>query len=328
MAKRQSALEDLIGIVARQPWWVGVLLALLSFIAMHLLAGMAITPPKNLQGLGSSGLQNVAKILGTIAQYVLPVVFLIGSAISALWQLNRGHLPSRSTGTFDDYLRGNDKVADKVPSADPWPAKQEERLEPTWDSDSLDANPGAKVDITRWNGELLTVLEWKRFEEVCAGLFERLGFKTKMFASGADGGVDIRLYQPPSNLPVAIVQCKAWTRKVGVNVVRELRGVMAAEGVAEGIFSTTSTYSDDAIAFAGANHIDLLDGNKVLDTILKLPEEQQASLLRLATAGDYTTPTCASCGVKLVLRTPARSKPFWGCVNYPRCKMIINIAGA
>ena len=114
-----------------------------------------------------------------------------------------------------------------------------------------------------------------------------------------------------------------------MNVIRELRGVMASEGVAEGIFVATSTYSDDAIAFASANHIDLMDGDKVLDAILSLPEEQQASLLRLATAGDYTTPTCASCGVKMIARKPkAGGRAFWGCVNYPKCKMILNVAGA
>jgi len=48
-----------------------------------------------------------------------------------------------------------------------------------------------------------------------------------------------------------------------------------------------------------------------------------------ATAGDYTTPTCASCGVKMIVRTPkAGGKAFWGCVNYPRCTMIIYTAGA
>ena len=72
-----------------------------------------------------------------------------------------------------------------------------------------------------------------------------------------------------------------------------------------------------------------MDEKAVLGAIRKLPQEQQASLLRLATAGDYTTPTCASCGVKLVLRKPkSGGKPFWGCVNYPRCKMTINIAAA
>jgi restriction system protein len=168
---------------------------------------------------------------------------------------------------------------------------------------------------------LLAVLEWKRFEDVCAGLFERLGFATKSATCGADGGVDIQLYRPPSDQPVAIVQCKAWTKYVGVNLIRELRGVMSSERVPEGIFATTSTYSDDATAFAKANQIDLMNGDTVLKTILKLTQKQQASLLQLATAGDYTTPTCPSCGVKMkVKKGKISGKPFWGCANFPDCK--------
>ena len=60
-----------------------------------------------------------------------------------------------------------------------------------------------------------------------------------------------------------------------------------------------------------------------------LTDEQQAGLLRLATAGDYTTPTCPSCAVKMTKREPkAGGKTFWGCVNFPRCKSIINMAKA
>ena len=32
-------------------------------------------------------------------------------------------------------------------------------------------------------------------------------------------------------------------------------------------------------------------------------------------------PTCASCGVKMLERTPSKGNAaFWGCSNYPRCK--------
>lgn len=329
MAKRQSTFEDLIGIAAKLPWWVGILLALMSFVGMRALAGMEIVAPTGIQGLGNNFVHSVAKTFGMFAQYLLPIAFLIGAAISAFRRQKRGGLPQRSTGSFDEYLRRDNEGGAKVPSADSPQNRPNVRIEPTWASGANDADRVARAETIRWTAELLSVLEWKRFEEVCAGLFERLGFITKSTTHGADGGIDICLYQPPSNLPVAVVQCKSWTSKVGVNVVRELRGVMTSDGVAEGIFVTTSTYSDDAVAFASANHIDLMDGKAVLNAILKLPEEQQSSLLRLATAGDYTTPTCASCGVKLIRRKPkAGGKPFWGCVNYPKCKMKLYVAGA
>ena len=208
------------------------------------------------------------------------------------------------TKKVDATLQRNNNGGDKGAIAEPRPDKPEDRIYREWKSASFDAKPPAKVDAARWSAKLLGALEWKRFEDVCAGLFERLGFATKSAACGADGGIDIHLYWPPSDQPVAIVQCKAWTKKVGVKVIRELRGVMTSERAAKGIFVTTSTYSDDAIAFAKANKIVLMDGGEVLKSILKLPAEKQTSLLQLATAGDYTTPTCASCGIKLVACKP------------------------
>ena len=328
MPKRQSVFDDLLALAAKLPWWVGVLLALASYLVLHLVAGIQIGSPKGVQGLGGAIFGPFVKMMATLGQYLLPLPFLIGAAVSAIRQLRERTSRSRSASPFDEYLRQRKKSGGKSESNES-PTRSEGRVEPSWDSTPGDPYSAARIDTSRWTHELLAALEWKRFEEVCAGLFERLGFETKSTTHGADGGIDIVLFQPPSNMPVAIVQCKAWTSTVGVNVIRELRGVMASEGVTEGVFATTSTYSDDAIAFASANHIDLMDGTAVLDAILKLPDEHQASLLRLATAGDYTTPTCATCGVKMVSRKPkGGGKPFWGCVNYPDCRMLLNVAGA
>ena len=94
-------------------------------------------------------------------------------------------------------------------------------------------------------------------------------------------------------------------------------------------FATTTTFSDEAKNYAKANGIDLMDGAAVLASILTLTDEQQAGLLQLATAGDYTTPTCPSCAVKMTKREPnAGGQTFWGCVNFPRCRSIINMAKA
>ncbi len=280
--KKTSPIEDLFEIAALLPWWAGVGIAVVVYFVCHSFATAEIAVATKPGDFGQFIGQTIVRTIASFAQYVMPIILLVGAAASAIRR-----------------------------SAAPQVALTK------------------KVDATRWSAALLGVLEWKRFEEVCAGLFERLGFTTKSSECGADSGIDIHLYRPPSDQPVAIVQCKAWTKKVGVNVIRELRGVMSSEGVAEGICVTSSGYSDDAIAFAKANQIDLMDGDKVLKAILKLTEEQQASLLRLATAGDYTTPTCPSCGVKMEAKKGRVSgKPFWGCVNYPKCKTKLYVAGA
>lgn len=71
--------------------------------------------------------------------------------------------------------------------------------------------------------------------------------------------------------------------------------------------------------------MDIVDTDEFLRRITALPPAQSHALLRLATRGDYTTPTCVSCDVKMVPRRSDRSptKRFWGCPNYPRCRKLI-----
>lgn len=61
-----------------------------------------------------------------------------------------------------------------------------------------------------------------------------------------------------------LVQCKQWrAQQVGVSVVRELYGIMAAERVAGGYVFTSGTFTRDAKAFAAGRNIELLDGREV-----------------------------------------------------------------
>lgn len=173
---------------------------------------------------------------------------------------------------------------------------------------------------TQWSLDALRSLEWKRFELLCARYYEAVGFSSATLAAGADGGIDVKLFRIDPSKPLAIVQCKAWnSRQVGVREIRELLGVMVHEQVARGIFITTGSFSADALAFGAANPIQLLDGPAFLGKVLDLPAEKQAALLAFAFDGDFCTPSCASCGVKMVARDSRRGA-FWGCVHYPRCK--------
>jgi restriction system protein len=184
-----------------------------------------------------------------------------------------------------------------------------------------DAKPTSRPDA--WGTAVFDVIEWRRFEAVVELLFQQAGFETKSQSHGADGGVDVWLYsrnKPGSS--VSLVQCKHWQgKRVGVNKVRELRGVMAAQNVTRGQFATTSTFTPDAETFARENGVNLLDVNRLLTLIAKRTPEQQQALLDAALEGEYWRPTCVNCGTKMLDRTPRKGgAPFWGCANYPKCK--------
>lgn len=190
--------------------------------------------------------------------------------------------------------------------------------------------PPARQAATSWSPAVFAAIEWRRFEAVCEKLFEQAGFETKSQSHGADGGVDIWLYSRNATGPAAVVQCKHWQGKaVGVKEMREFFGVMASHKLTRGVYATTSTYTADAQQFAKDNSINALDGPGLLALIAKRSPEQQQALLDVAHEGEYWRPTCASCGIKLVERKPAKGGAgFWGCSNYPKCKSTLPMAAA
>lgn len=79
--KRTSSAEDLIDVVAMLPWWVGVLLALVSYL---LLRGVASQPVVAAAQPGQAGVaQTLWKTFATFGQYILPTICLAGAGMSA-----------------------------------------------------------------------------------------------------------------------------------------------------------------------------------------------------------------------------------------------------
>jgi len=204
------------------------------------------------------------------------------------------------------------------------------RLEPTLeDTPNRSPPPERKhpvgVDLLpdrpqSWSIDVLRRMEWKRFELLAAAYYRHLGFRVETVDHGPDEGIDAMLYEVDTTAPCAILQCKAWQRRVDVKPIRELLGVMSHRGVGRGIFLTTSDFTSDATAFAGPNRIECISGQALLSRIASFSSGSQRELLALACEGDWTTPSCPSCGAKTVLKTANDGSRFWGCFSYPSCR--------
>lgn len=213
-------------------------------------------------------------------------------------------------------------------SRDPAPAPGSQQPE----ARQRDATAGATATPTRWSQQLLQEIEWKRFEELCTAYFEARGRVVVRPASGADEGIDFYLYGPRgrSARPLVGVQCKAWSSsRVGVKAVRELIESMTHTGCPNGLLITSATYTPDAEQFAKGKPIELIDAQRMLSLIGSLPDATQAALLALATHGDYRTPSCPSCGTKLVERSAQRGNALgsaiWACTNHPICRYTLRV---
>ena len=104
-------------------------------------------------------------------------------------------------------------------------------------------------------------MSWRDFEFLVGEYFRRRQFTVEETKGGADGGVDLIATKDGEKY---LIQCKQWKAdKVGVKVVRELLGVMVADGATGGIVVTSGEFTEDARAFARANNITLLDGKEL-----------------------------------------------------------------
>ena len=182
-----------------------------------------------------------------------------------------------------------------------------------------------RFDTRQWSPDLLKQLEWRRFEELCVAYYQALGYNTTIEGMGADGGVDIMLNKPPFDDAPSVARCKSWDAyRVGIKAVKDLRASATAAKIADAVLLTSGRFTQEALDLAGKEKIEMIDGKGLLDKIAALPPEKSQALLKFATTGDFLTPTCPRCSVKMISRQSTRGgRKFWGCKNYPQCKQTI-----
>lgn len=172
----------------------------------------------------------------------------------------------------------------------------------------------------------LNDMSWVQFEQLVGEGFRLQGY-TVVETGGvgvADGGVDLLLSRGRETF---IVQCKQWRAfKVGVDVVRELFGVMAARGAAGGFVVTSGTFTLDAIKFASGRNVTLIDGPKLHNMIRRAHASMPSAPVPPPTSrpGSAETPSCPICHSTMVRRQSRKGAmagtSFWGCPRYPTCR--------
>jgi len=285
--------EGLLDIAVRADWKVSAGLA-----AASIFGGVVLVPAF----LGGSP---VLRPIGTVfTQFAWMVAFVFAfiavirfvkqaPAAGAGIAFQSSASTPRSAGAERPYATGRREPAESGQPATP-PSPQDKAWIQSVFSGARPRSPRPES----WSLDVLDRVEWKRFEDLRCAFYREKGIRAETTRLGADGGIDVRLFQDDTDptSATAIVQCKAWNRQVGVKEVRELRGVMAHEKVEKAFFMAPNGYTDDARAFATENRITPLDGKLFLAMLQRLPEDASKRLLAFATEGDWTTPTCPSCG--------------------------------
>ena len=203
-------------------------------------------------------------------------------------------------------------------------------------------------------GGAVAQMSWREFELLISEAFRLQGYRVEEAGGGgADGGVDLVLRRGGE---IQLVQCKHWRAyNVGVEVIRELYGVMTARGAAAGFVVTSGKFTPAATEFATGRNLTLIDGPR-LDTMIRKAQASHAvpkqadqpagpgtaahreaeSPARVAPTvpmprsaptafpQQAAVPTCPRCGSSMLLRKARRGASagadFWGCSTYPACK--------
>lgn len=168
-------------------------------------------------------------------------------------------------------------------------------------------------------------MTWPEFEMLVSESFRLDGFAVEeQGGARPDGGVDLVLRREGEKF---FVQCKQWrAMKVGVEIVRELYGVMAARGATGGFVVTSGTFTQGAKEFADGRNVVLIDGPILLDMIERAERAPMASApgARPSSSSGNVLIACPTCDSPMVLRVAKRAenagKEFWGCSRYPACK--------
>jgi restriction system protein len=276
--RRNSAFEDLIEIAASLPWWLSLSLAAVSYVVMHYYAGVPVPVITDTKQLGSMVTGQMIKTLATFGQYLVPLAFGIGAAVSLIKRKKRANL-------FQSVAKQSGKSA-------------------------------------------LNGITWREFEMLVGEWFRRQGHTVTETGGVADGGVDLILTKAGETY---LVQCKQWKAyKVGVNIVRELLGVMVSQGAAGGYLVTSGVFTNEARRFAESSNIALIDGEKLAYLMNETRAAQPAPPAGrpTTTPPPQTSPACPKCGSAMVLRHATKGahagSAFWGCSRFPGCRGILS----
>lgn len=155
-----------------------------------------------------------------------------------------------------------------------------------------------------FSAELLSKLEWKRFEELVAQYYSKTGVVATRTKSGPAAPVHIKISWKGEPRPFALVQCLAHpVGLIDAKPIQELQTVLMAEDIRRGYVVTTGKFNVTARDFAEEKHITLLPGDIFIEKLNALPDAARNEIMQAVRSGDYTTPSCPKCDAKMV-RSP------------------------
>ncbi|MFC5732154.1 restriction endonuclease [Cytobacillus gottheilii] len=112
----------------------------------------------------------------------------------------------------------------------------------------------------------IEVIGWKEFERLCYLYYKAKGYKPELTKEGADGGVDLIVYDPKHKAKVAI-QIKHWIdsgRQVSVKEIRELDSAKKNHKCVLADFISSTGYTTAAMLEADRTKIKCYSADRIV----------------------------------------------------------------
>jgi restriction system protein len=154
-----------------------------------------------------------------------------------------------------------------VPSPDRAPVSPDDRLEQAL----AELRQGVIIELL----ELLSQVSSQYFETIVLDLLHKMGYGTsradlRRVGRAGDGGIDGVISLDRLGLEKVYVQAKRWQNAVGRPEVQAFYGALAGQRANKGVFITTSSFTGQAVEFAGSvERVVLVDGAKLAELMIE-----------------------------------------------------------
>ncbi|CAN7770959.1 restriction endonuclease [Variovorax sp. LjRoot290] len=285
--KRSGGAENVVDVLAMLPWWVGVVLAVVSYWLLHRYAVSPIGADP--RAMASAA---VMKGLATAGQYLVPGLCLAGAALSALrrWQ-RKGLADQVAAGTGADVLEAMTWREFEMLVGEAFRLKGY-RIE---ESGGRGADGGIDL-VLRKSGKkfLVQCKQWRSYKVGVGVIREHFGVMT---AEKADGGIVVTSGR-------FTAEARVFAKGFHIELI---------EG--EALFQM--------IKEARAASVGETDARPAQGQAPQLSAELSTAVVHAAgpTEAAPICPNCSSAMVRRIARRGANAgNSFWGCSDYPRCR--------
>jgi restriction system protein len=295
MARQKSSLfEDIVMVASKLPWWICIVLALISYFILHAIASRPIMPATVAPGqMGDAVTRGLLTTLAFFGQIVLPFAFGLGALISGINSIRQKKLYNtvaarRGVGALNEMSWEDfERLVSEYYRRQGFQVSREGGN-----------GPDGGIDLVLRQKSETYLVQCKQWKAYKVGVQPVREFYGVMASKGAAGGYFVTSGEFTE-------EAKSFVQGLNLELIdgKKLRQMI------DNVQQSKSPASGKD---------------------LKVDHEIFPGQSALSTAISPVAPACPKCGAGMIKRIAGKGenlgKEFWGCSTYPKCKGIIPVA--